>query len=73
MYQMYAYSKKYNTPDVWLLYPMNEKMHEYSDKKIYEDKEQIVFRSNDGVIVRVFFINLANDVWVNSLLNFIKK
>lgn len=26
MYQMYAYSKKYKTPDVWLLYPLIEKM-----------------------------------------------
>lgn len=51
MYQMYAYSKKYKTSDVWLLYPVNEKMCE---------KEQIFFNSGDGTNVKLHFVNLDN-------------
>lgn len=51
MYQMYAYSKKYKTPDIWLLYPINDKMRERSD---------IIFESGDGTNVRIFFIDIEN-------------
>lgn len=51
MYQMYAYSKKYNTSEIWLLYPINEEMRNHAD---------ISFDSNDGVNVRLFFVDVAN-------------
>lgn len=51
MYQMYAYSKKYKTSDVWLLYPVNEKMC---------GKEQIFFNSGDGTNVKLHFVDLNN-------------
>ena len=51
MYQMYAYSKKYETPEIWLLYPVNEEMRDHQD---------ISFNSDDGVNVRVFFVDVAN-------------
>lgn len=51
MYQMYAYSKKYKTPDIWLLYPMNNEMRK---------SKPIRFESRDGVTVSVFFIDLYN-------------
>lgn len=51
MYQMYAYSKKYGTPDIWLLYPNNQEMAGRSD---------ISFSGNDGINVRVFFVDVAN-------------
>ena len=51
MYQMYAYSKKYGTSEVWLLYPINSEMRGHTD---------IVFSSVDGVNVRVFFVDVAN-------------
>ena len=50
MYQMYAYSKKYEAPEVWLLYPMNEEMRGHPD---------ISFYSYDGVSVRLFFVDVA--------------
>ena len=50
MYQMYAYSKKYNTPEIWLLYPVNSEMHNHQD---------ISFDSDDGVNVRLFFVDVA--------------
>lgn len=50
MYQMYAYSKKYNTPDIWLLYPVNDEMR---------DHDPIRFDSGDGTNVNVFFIDIA--------------
>ena len=51
MYQMYAYAKKYETPEIWLLYPINEEMRDHQD---------ISFKSDDGVNVRVFFVDVAN-------------
>ena len=51
MYQMYAYSKKYGTSEVWLLYPINPEMRGHTD---------IVFSSDDGVNVRVFFVDVAD-------------
>ena len=50
MYQMYAYSKKYETEDIWLLYPKND--------EISEDIN-IEFDSGDGTKVRVFFVDVA--------------
>ena len=50
MYQMYAYSKKYETSEIWLLYPLNEEMRDHSD---------ISFISNDDVNVRLFFVDVA--------------
>lgn len=51
MYQMYAYSKKYNASEVWLLYPLNEEMIHY--------KKDISFKSDD-VQVNVHFVDLAH-------------
>ena len=51
MYQMYAYSKKYETSEIWLLYPMNEEMRKHSD---------IRFESGDGTTVSVHFVDVAH-------------
>ena len=51
MYQMYAYAKKYNTSQVWLIYPANTEF--YGDKII-------VFDSEDRVKVSLFFIDLTS-------------
>lgn len=51
MYQMYAYSKKYGTSEIWLLYPVNAAM---------KDSGRITFDSGDNVTVSVFFIDVAN-------------
>lgn len=54
MYQMFAYSKKYETPDIWLLYPVTEEM---------KNSKDIVFRSSgpDGeVCVSVFFVDVVD-------------
>ena len=49
MYQMYAYSKKYETSEVWLLYPVNDEMRTH---------DMIKFESGDGTTVNVHFVNL---------------
>ena len=51
MYQMYAYAKKYRTPDVWLIFP-----------KTYDtcDCANISYQSEDNVNVRIFFVDVAN-------------
>ena len=51
MYQMYAYSKKYDTSEIWMLYPVNPEMRDHQD---------ISFDSDDGVNVRLFFVDVAN-------------
>lgn len=51
MYQMYAYSKKYETSEIWLLYPDNQDMH---------GRRDIIFNSGDGTTVRVWFVDLKN-------------
>lgn len=57
MYQMYAYSKKYETlnmnPEIWLLYPLTEESKELTN---------IEYISNDGVSVHVFFVDIVNIV-----------
>ena len=51
MYQMYAYSKKYGTPEIWLLYPENQAMRNHVP---------IEFNSGDNMVVRLHFVNLEN-------------
>jgi 5-methylcytosine-specific restriction enzyme subunit McrC len=51
MYQMYAYSKKYETSEIWLMYPMNDEMR---------NSRPIKFDSGDGTIVNLFFLDVAN-------------
>ena len=58
MYQMYAYSKKYETSEIWLLYPVNVAMR---------DHVPIQFDSGDGTVVRIHFVDVADIE--NSLSN----
>lgn len=48
---MYAYAKKYQTSEVWLLYPMNPDIRNHHD---------ISFLSADNVNVRVYCVDVAN-------------
>lgn len=50
MYQMYAYQKKYAAQNVTLLYPKTENV----------SRTDIEFSSDDGVVVRVRFLDLFN-------------
>ena len=61
MYQMYAYTKKYNTKKVIVIYPLNTEM-----------RETVTFISDDGVEVNLFFIDLNNTGQsINKLINLI--
>lgn len=51
MYQMYAYAKKYQTSEIWLLYPLTDEIRNH---------ESITFKSNDGVKIKIYFLDLAN-------------
>ena len=51
MYQMYAYSKKYNTSEICLLYPLNAEMRDHTP---------IIFDSGDGTTVKVYFVDISN-------------
>ena len=48
---MYAYAKKYHTSEIWLLYPLNNEMRGH---------DEISFGSDDGVVVKIFFVDVAN-------------
>ena len=48
MYQMYAYQKKYNSENVTIIYPMTDKV----------TSKNISYQSEDGVIVRICFVDL---------------
>ena len=63
MYQMYAYSKKYGTKEIWLLYPANEQMRAETNIK---------FDSGDGTVVSLFFVDLENEQQsLNNLVNLV--
>ena len=49
MYQMYAYSKKYNTSEIWLLYPVNDEMRNHSPIK---------FKSGNETTVNLHFVDV---------------
>lgn len=51
MYQMYAYSKKYGTPEIWLLYPVNNEMRGHPP---------ISFDSGDNTYVTLHFVDVVN-------------
>ena len=53
MYQMYAYSKKYNTSEIWLLYPANDEMRNHEPIK-FEEREG----DGTGTTVNVYFIDV---------------
>ena len=61
MYQMYAYSKKYKTPEVWLLYPINAEMRRH---------DPISFYSGDDTYVKLHFVDVAN---IEDSLNELKE
>ena len=67
MRQMYAYSKKYNAPEVWLLYPMTDKMSEMIKFQSYKDDNKTV-----DVTVNVYFVNTAYDKIENSIIDLLK-
>ncbi|WP_307737903.1 McrC family protein [uncultured Varibaculum sp.] len=65
MYQMYAYAKKYNTSQIWLLYPVSDQI---------EEERILTFTSDDQVSVSVFFINLARiEDSIDQLLTLISE
>ena len=54
MYQMYAYSKKYGTPEIWILYPENDEMRGHPPIE-YKSTDL-----NDETHVHVHFIDLEH-------------
>lgn len=66
MYQMYAYAKKYDAKEVYILYPLNEEMKSFSDSPIIYQTENIK--------VYLSFIDLVNtEESIKSLVNVINE
>lgn len=49
MYQMYAYAKKYDSKEIWLLYPQNDDVTDFGN---------IIFNSDSGITLKIFFIDV---------------
>ena len=65
MYQMYAYSKKYNTPEIWLIYPINEDVRNMPQLSFEAVKDE-----QTRVSVKVFFVDLGDyEASLTSLYN----
>ena len=57
MYQMFAYSKKYNTKEIWLLYPVTDEMRGHKPIRF----TSIAPIGNDAeTVVNVFFVDVAH-------------
>ncbi len=67
MYQMYAYSRKYNTPDVWLLYPLNDDMRGQNNISF----KSINISGKEELNLRLFFVDLADIN--NSMCELVEK
>lgn len=63
MYQMYAYGKKYDTSEVVLLYPLNEKVVNLAGSIDFHSPE------NDNVNVHVRFLDLTNNSFMESVVD----
>ena len=55
MYQMYAYSKKYHTPNIWLIYPLHEEVADLEPLSFNAVKNEML-----NVSVKVFFVDLEH-------------
>lgn len=64
MYQMYAYSKKYRTPDIWLIYPINDEVRDLPAISF-----NAIENKNSNVSVNVIFVDWDSDNINNSLLS----
>ena len=64
MYQVYAYSKKYMTSEIWLLYPLTRPFRAYEDIKFRSDRDRIL-----PTEVNVFFVDLADEGNIEKLGN----
>ena len=53
MYQMYAYSKKYNTSDIWLIYPINDDVQDLDSLSFIAVEDE-----QTRVNVNIFFVEL---------------
>ena len=85
MYQMYAYSKKYNASNVWLLYPLNTDLNlkdlnrpEIKNEKDinfieYKEFKNINEEGKINTTIRAFFVDLANiGKSLGKLLDYLK-
>ncbi len=66
MYQMYAYSKKYMTSEIWLLYPMTKDFRNHNDIWFGSDLNGILPTN-----VNLFFIDLADEGSIEELGNIV--
>lgn len=66
MYQMYAYSKKYGSSEIYLLYPMTRDFRSHKDIWFGSDLEGALPTN-----VKLFFVDLANEGCIAKLGNII--
>ena len=60
MYQMYAYQKKYNAKSITLIYPKTQENI---------DEDELIFKSDDDVVVKVKFVDLYDKDSICGILD----
>lgn len=75
MYQMYAYSKKYGTPDIWLLYPLTSELRttagDIPEPRFAEAPRPAMLGTQvPGTTVTVHFVDLEN---IEESLEYLRK
>ena len=68
MYQMYAYSKKYHTPDIWLIYPISDEVRD-----LPEISFNAVENETCNVSVNVFFVDLDSEYIGKNMKDLYRK
>ena len=68
MYQMYAYSKKYHTPDIWLIYPISDEV-----RGLPAISFNAIENETCNVSVNVFFVDLDSERIGESLKELYSK
>ncbi len=73
MYQMYAYAHKYQTPEIFVLYPLNAEMKEYSLGLEHPQKIDFWGDECDTILgkkihVQIFFVDLETILEPNGVL-----
>lgn len=66
MYQMFAYAKKYNAQEVWLLYPLNAETiniqpETYTDEENLKFCQNIITYKDEDITVNIAFVDLSKE------------
>ncbi len=68
MYQMYAYSKKYQASDIWVIYPETSEMNNKTDYSFVSNTPE-----GENTTIHLFFVNMGKDKITDCLRELMLK